>query len=142
MENYTTQISCFSCYLASGRAIKWIAPSTQNNSWQRHCRIDSKRYIPFAIEKKNTSNYSIRLCFQAQNISVVDISGGCGAMYEIVVETKEFSGLSRVKQHQLITDTLKTEIKDMHGLRIHTSIPDSWNAPQFDCKNYYKTSLN
>lgn len=92
--------------------------------------------------KKNTSNYSIRLCFQAQNISVVDISGGCGAMYEIVVETKEFSGLSRVKQHQLITDTLKTEIKDMHGLRIHTSIPDSWNAPQFDCKNYYKTSLN
>lgn len=49
-------------------------------------------------------------------------------MYEIVVETKEFNGLSRVKQHQLITDTLKSEIKDMHGLRIHTSIPDSWNG--------------
>lgn len=64
-------------------------------------------------------------CLQAQHISVVDISGGCGAMYEIVVETKEFKGLSRVKQHQVITDTLKTEIKDMHGLRIHTSIPDS-----------------
>lgn len=63
--------------------------------------------------------------FQAQHISVVDISGGCGAMYEIVVETKEFNGLSRVKQHQLITDTLKSEIKDMHGLRIHTSIPES-----------------
>lgn len=65
------------------------------------------------------------LIFQAQHISVVDISGGCGAMYEIVVETKEFGGLSRVKQHQLITDTLKTEIKDMHGLRIHTAVPDS-----------------
>lgn len=62
---------------------------------------------------------------QAQHISVVDISGGCGAMYEIVIESKEFKGLSRVKQHQLITETLKTEIKDMHGLRIHTSIPDS-----------------
>lgn len=55
---------------------------------------------------------------------MVDISGGCGAMYEIIVETKEFKGLSRVKQHQLITDALKSEIKDMHGLRIHTSIPD------------------
>lgn len=63
--------------------------------------------------------------FQAKHVSVVDISGGCGAMYEIVVESNEFKGLSRVKQHQLITDTLKTEIKDMHGLRIHTSIPDS-----------------
>lgn len=45
-------------------------------------------------------------------------------MYEIIVETNEFKGLSRVKQHQLITDTLKTEIKSMHGLRIHTEIPD------------------
>lgn len=46
-------------------------------------------------------------------------------MYEIFVETNEFKGLSSVKQHQLITDTLKSEIKDMHGLRIHTSIPES-----------------
>lgn len=54
----------------------------------------------------------------------MDISGGCGAMYEISVESKEFVGLSRVKQHRMITDTLKNEIKDMHGLRIQTSIPD------------------
>lgn len=45
-------------------------------------------------------------------------------MYEIVVESKEFKGIPRVKQHQLITDTLKNEIKDMHGLRIHTAVPD------------------
>lgn len=69
--------------------------------------------------------------FQAQHVSVVDISGGCGAMYEIVVESKEFSGISRVKQHQMITDTLKNEIKDMHGLRIHTAIPDSWFDEMF-----------
>lgn len=64
---------------------------------------------------------------QAQLVSVVDISGGCGAMYEISVESNDFKGISRVKQHQMITDTLKNEIKDMHGLRIHTSVPD----PQF-----------
>uniref|UniRef100_A0A182JQ51 BolA-like protein 3 n=1 Tax=Anopheles christyi TaxID=43041 RepID=A0A182JQ51_9DIPT len=59
---------------------------------------------------------------QAKNIVVSDISGGCGSMYEIFVESKEFKGLSTVKQHRLITETLKSEIKDMHGLRIHTSI--------------------
>lgn len=61
--------------------------------------------------------------FQAKSVSVVDISGGCGAMYEIAIESSDFKGLSRVKQHRMVTDTLKDEIKDMHGLRIHTSIP-------------------
>uniref|UniRef100_A0AAG5DF41 BolA-like protein 3 n=1 Tax=Anopheles atroparvus TaxID=41427 RepID=A0AAG5DF41_ANOAO len=56
----------------------------------------------------------------AKNITVSDISGGCGSMYEIFVETKEFKGLSTIKQHRLITETLKSEIKSMHGLRIHT----------------------
>ncbi|XP_049875258.1 bolA-like protein 3 [Pectinophora gossypiella] len=54
-------------------------------------------------------------------ISVTDVSGGCGAMFEINVEASEFTGLSRVKQHRLVTDTLKTEISEMHGIRIHTT---------------------
>lgn len=54
---------------------------------------------------------------------VNDISGGCGSMYEIYVETVEFKGLSTIKQHRLITETLKSEIKDMHGVRINTAIP-------------------
>lgn len=44
-------------------------------------------------------------------------------MYEIIVESQDFKGLSRVKQHQLITDTLKEQIKEMHGLRIQTNVP-------------------
>uniref|UniRef100_A0A1L8DLS8 Putative bola bacterial stress-induced morphogen-related protein n=1 Tax=Nyssomyia neivai TaxID=330878 RepID=A0A1L8DLS8_9DIPT len=59
----------------------------------------------------------------AEEIAVEDISGGCGAMFEIFVRTKEFKGLSTVKQHRLITEILKEQIKDMHGLRIHTEIP-------------------
>lgn len=46
-------------------------------------------------------------------------------MYEILVESLDFKGLSTVKQHRLITETLKKEIKDMHGVRIHTSVPES-----------------
>lgn len=44
-------------------------------------------------------------------------------MYEITVESCEFQGISRVKQHQMIVDALKEEIKDMHGVRIHTIVP-------------------
>lgn len=64
------------------------------------------------------------LILQATNVSVSDISGGCGQMFEISVESVEFKGMPRVKQHQLITETLKNEIKNMHGVRIHTAIPD------------------
>lgn len=61
---------------------------------------------------------------QASAIEVQDISGGCGSMYEVWVEAADFKGLNRVKQHKLITQTLKKEIKDMHGLRITTTIPE------------------
>ncbi|KAI8434528.1 hypothetical protein MSG28_012528, partial [Choristoneura fumiferana] len=54
-------------------------------------------------------------------ISVEDISGGCGAMFEVSIEAKEFIGLPRVKQHRLVTDSLKQEISEMHGIRIHTN---------------------
>lgn len=45
----------------------------------------------------------------------------CTLYFQITVEAKEFTGLTRVKQHRLVTDTLKTEIAEMHGIRIHTA---------------------
>ncbi len=61
----------------------------------------------------------------ATDIAVADVSGGCGAMYEVYVESPEFKGVRVVKQHQMITDALKAEIKDMHGLRISTAASPS-----------------
>lgn len=60
---------------------------------------------------------------QASTIKVEDISGGCGAMYEIYVESNDFKGLSIVKQHQAVCDVLKEQIKQFHGVRIHTKVP-------------------
>ena len=45
-------------------------------------------------------------------------------MYEIYVESSEFAGLTTVKQHQMVTQALKAQIKEMHGLRIHTKLPE------------------
>ncbi|XP_063788184.1 bolA-like protein 3 [Pseudophryne corroboree] len=59
----------------------------------------------------------------ASSVRVVDISGGCGAMYEIHIESEEFRAKRIVQQHQMINDALQQEIKSMHGLRIFTSVP-------------------
>lgn len=61
---------------------------------------------------------------KARHIDVVDISGGCGAMYTVYVETSEFRNMRTVKQHQMVNDVLLAEIKNnMHGLRIQTAVP-------------------
>lgn len=59
----------------------------------------------------------------ASSLKVVDISGGCGAMYEIHIESSEFKGKRTVQQHQLVNQALKEEIQGMHGLRIFTDFP-------------------
>ncbi|KAK7913118.1 hypothetical protein WMY93_013329 [Mugilogobius chulae] len=59
----------------------------------------------------------------AASLKVVDISGGCGAMYEIHIESSEFKGKRTVQQHQLVNQALKEEIQGMHGLRIFTEVP-------------------
>ncbi|VVC43748.1 BolA protein [Cinara cedri] len=64
---------------------------------------------------------------KAKEIKIKDISGGCGAIFEVFVSSVEFKGLSMVKQHQIINEVLKNEIKSMHGIRIHTEIPDENN---------------
>jgi stress-induced morphogen len=43
--------------------------------------------------------------------------GGCGAFYAITIASKAFTGLSTVKQHRLVTETLKKEIQNIHGLQ-------------------------
>ncbi|XP_028332411.1 bolA-like protein 3 [Gouania willdenowi] len=59
----------------------------------------------------------------ASSLKVVDISGGCGAMYEIHIESSEFIGKRTIQQHQLVNQALKDEIQAMHGLRIFTDVP-------------------
>ena len=56
----------------------------------------------------------------ATDIAVQDISGGCGSMYEVYVVSPDFKGMRLVKQHRMVTEALKGEIKDMHGVRIST----------------------
>ncbi|KAF9112502.1 hypothetical protein BGX27_003259 [Mortierella sp. AM989] len=58
--------------------------------------------------------------FQPSKLVVEDISGGCGSMYQVEVVSPAFKDLNMVKQHRLVNETLKEEIKGMHGIRLTT----------------------
>ncbi|KAK9766150.1 hypothetical protein K7432_004988 [Basidiobolus ranarum] len=59
--------------------------------------------------------------FTPASLHVHDISGGCGSMYAIEIVSKNFEGLSLVKQHRLVTEFLAEDIKQMHGIQLKTS---------------------
>ena len=44
-------------------------------------------------------------------------------MFQIMVRSQEFEGLTKIKQHRLVTETLREEIGEIHGLTIHTETP-------------------
>ncbi|KAH7558489.1 hypothetical protein BM1_04626 [Bipolaris maydis] len=54
------------------------------------------------------------------NQAVQDISGGCGSMYAIEIESPKFKGLTVIKQHKMVNEVLKDEIQSWHGVQLRT----------------------
>ncbi|KAL1643867.1 hypothetical protein SLS58_004540 [Diplodia intermedia] len=53
-------------------------------------------------------------------LEVQDISGGCGSMYALDIHSPKFKGLTVIKQHKLVNEILKDEIKSWHGVQLRT----------------------
>jgi stress-induced morphogen len=53
-------------------------------------------------------------------LQVQDISGGCGSMYAIQIESPKFKDLTVIKQHKLVNQVLKEEIAKWHGVQLRT----------------------
>ncbi|KAF8897222.1 bola protein [Infundibulicybe gibba] len=60
--------------------------------------------------------------FAPSQLQVQDVSGGCGSFYAITIASQAFKGLPIVKQHKLVTETLKKDIEGIHGLQIKTIV--------------------
>ncbi|GEQ67817.1 hypothetical protein JCM33374_g1483 [Metschnikowia sp. JCM 33374] len=58
--------------------------------------------------------------FTPQKLDVRDVSGGCGSMFAILVESEQFKGIPMIKQHRLVNEVLKDEIAKWHGLQLRT----------------------
>ncbi|KIK65597.1 hypothetical protein GYMLUDRAFT_70694 [Collybiopsis luxurians FD-317 M1] len=80
--------------------------------------------IPDSSLTKGEQNIRSKLIekFNPSTIHVQDVSGGCGDFYAITIASEAFKGLTMVKQHRLVTETLKKEIENIHGLQIKTMV--------------------
>lgn len=66
---------------------------------------------------------SLREAFPDADIQVQDLAGD-GDHYKARIVSKAFSGLSRVKQHQLVYGALKGRVGgELHALALETSAP-------------------
>ncbi|RDB23257.1 putative bolA-like protein C4B3.11c [Hypsizygus marmoreus] len=78
------------------------------------------RCTPSLSDGEQTIHDKLTAKFAPSQLKVQDVSGGCGSFYAITIASEAFSGLSIVKQHKLVTETLKQEIEGIHGLQIKT----------------------
>ncbi|KNG46428.1 bola-like protein [Stemphylium lycopersici] len=62
----------------------------------------------------------IKAELEPAKLEVQDISGGCGSMYAIEIESPKFKGLTVIKQHKMVNQVLKDEIKSWHGVQLRT----------------------
>ncbi|GJN90512.1 hypothetical protein Rhopal_003523-T1 [Rhodotorula paludigena] len=91
-----------------------------------HRRTFSRSPVPQAeqlTDGEKTLKDRLEQGLDGAKVQVQDVSGGCGSFYAISVEHESFKGLSMIKQHRIVNDLLKDDIKGMHGLQLKTKAP-------------------
>ena len=58
-------------------------------------------------------------------LSVVDVSGGCGASFRVRVVSPHFAGKSMLAQHRAVNALLKDELESVHALQLDTAASPS-----------------
>ena len=61
---------------------------------------------------------------QPTELSVRDISGGCGSMYGIEIVAERFRGMGMLKQQRLVNEVLGERVKGWHGVQLRTRVPE------------------
>lgn len=90
------------------------APETSTEGEEAIMQKLTKRFSPSQLKVQDVSG-ACRLC-PATRFS--RNTGGCGTFYAIVIASAAFKDLPTVKQHKLVTETLKSEIEGIHGLQV------------------------
>lgn len=91
------------------------APDLSEGEREIHQKLTDK-FSPSALRVQDISGTLFRNGFY--NVELTNIVGGCGTFYAIAITSEAFRGLSMVKQHQLVNNTLKSEIETIHGLQV------------------------
>ncbi|KAK6454287.1 uncharacterized protein RJT20DRAFT_130343 [Scheffersomyces xylosifermentans] len=106
----------------SARAVvgkNWGSPSSIQPITAHAVRFYSND-VPPMDDYENKIYNILKEEFEPKALSVKDVSGGCGSMFAISVESEKFKGKPMIKQHRLVNELLKDEIKQWHGLQLQT----------------------
>ncbi len=61
-----------------------------------------------------------------ETLIVTDTSGGCGAMFSVIVVSSKFEGMSRLKRHRLVNSSLGDQFEQLHALSLKTLTPEQY----------------
>lgn len=64
----------------------------------------------------------------AEIARAIDISGGCGSMFQLYISCSAFEGVSRLKRHRMVNEALAAEVASVHALQLKTLTPAEWEA--------------
>lgn len=65
--------------------------------------------------------------FQPTQLTVQDISGGCGSSFKVAIVSELFQGKSLIERHRLVYSILESEMKEIHALELaRTWTPAEW----------------
>ncbi|GAQ91976.1 hypothetical protein KFL_008950040 [Klebsormidium nitens] len=73
----------------------------------------------------------LRSSLEAEQLTVIDTSGGCGASFDVAIVSKQFDGKTRIQRHRLVNAALAEELKSIHALSIKKALtPQEWSDQQ------------
>lgn len=59
---------------------------------------------------------------QAEQVDVIDTSGGCGSAFQVAIVSDAFRGKRLLERHQLVHQVLEEELKTIHALSITKAV--------------------
>ncbi|GAA6000252.1 hypothetical protein JCM10207_007925 [Rhodosporidiobolus poonsookiae] len=74
-----------------------------------------------SLEAKIRTSYP-----DATHVQVFDVSGGCGASYEVIIVSPSFAGKPTLKRHREVNEKLKEEIAELHAFTQKTFTPEQF----------------
>jgi stress-induced morphogen len=65
-----------------------------------------------------------------EHVQAEDESGGCGAMFNLIVVSEVFKGKPLLVQQRMVNTALKEEIAQIHAITVKTKTPEQWSKMQ------------
>ncbi|UJO21845.1 uncharacterized protein CLAFUR5_09188 [Fulvia fulva] len=69
---------------------------------------------------------TLREKLSAVHVEIVDLSGGCGQMFEAIIVSLQFAKKTTLARHRLVNATLKEEIAAIHAWTPKCFTPEEW----------------